>query len=43
MQPEANSAADKAVQLIKRMLELPLSVQDMQLILRRSLQSRICI
>ena len=41
VQSEANSAAYKTVQLIKRVLELPLSAQDKQLLLRRSLQSRI--
>ena len=37
VQSEANSAADKTVQLFERVLELPLSVQDKQLLLRRSL------
>ena len=37
VQSEANSAADKTVQLIKCVLELPLSAQDKQLLLRRSL------
>ena len=36
---EANSA--KTVQLIKRVLELPLPAQDKQLLLHRSLQLRI--
>ena len=41
VQSEANSAADKTVQLIKRVLELPLSAQDKELLLRRSPQLRI--
>ena len=41
VQSEANYAADQTVQLIKRVLELPLSAQDKQLLLRRSLQLRI--
>ena len=40
VQSEANSAADKTVQLIKRVLELPLSAQDKLLLLRRSLQTK---
>lgn len=40
MQSEANSAADKTVQLIKPVLELPWSAQDEHSLLCRSLQSR---
>ena len=41
VQAEANSAADKTVQLIKRLLELPYFAQDKQLLLHRTLQLRI--
>jgi hypothetical protein len=41
VQSHANSAADKVVQLIHRVLELPLSAQDKLLLLRRSLQLKI--
>ena len=41
MQYEPNAAADKVVQLIKRMLALPLSAQAKLLLLRKSLQLKI--
>lgn len=41
VQTEANSNANHTAQLIKRVLDLPLSAQDRQLLLRRSPQSRI--
>ena len=41
VQCEANDAADKVVQLIKRVLALPISAQDKLLLLRKSLQSKI--
>ena len=41
VQFEANDAADEVVQLIKRVLALPLSAQDKLLLLRKSLQRKI--
>ena len=41
MQFEANDAADKVLQLIKRVLALPSSAQDKLLLLCKSLQLKI--
>ena len=41
VQFEANDAADNVVQLIKRVLALPLSAQDKLLLLTKSLQLKI--
>ena len=41
VQSEADSAADKVVQVIKRVLALPLSAQDKLLLLRKSLQMKM--
>ena len=38
---EADSAADKVVQVIKRVLALPLSVQDKLMLLHKSLQMKM--
>ena len=43
MQSAADSAADKVVQVIKRVLALPLSAQDKLLLLRKSLQLKILL
>jgi hypothetical protein len=41
MKEHADAAAGKVVELIERVLALPLSAQDKQLLLRRSLQLKI--
>ena len=41
LESEADSAADKVVQFIKRVLALPLSAQDKLLLLRKSLQMKM--